>query len=115
MKRLALLLAVLSLAIQWPLWLGHGGWVRVWDLQRQLAARQGLNAGLRARNQALVAELASLRQGSEAIEERARGELHMMRSEETFFQYRAASGTGQPPTGAAPVASSGQAHKFGVE
>ncbi len=86
MKPLVLLLAALVVAIQWPLWAGHGGWLRVWDLQRQLAARQSANAVLRTHNQELTAELASLRQGSEAIEERARGELHMIRPEETFFQ-----------------------------
>jgi cell division protein FtsB len=85
-KRLALLLAGLLLAIQWPLWFGHGSWLRVWDLQHQLAARQESNAALRAHNLALTAEMASLRQGSEAIEERARGELHMMRPDETFFE-----------------------------
>jgi cell division protein FtsB len=87
MNRLPLLLAALVVAIQWPLWFGHGGWMRVWDLRHQLAARQDVNTGLRARNQALTAELASLRQGSEAIEERARGELHMIRPDETFFQF----------------------------
>jgi len=86
MYRLTVLLGAALLAIQWPLWLGHGGWLRVWDLQRQLEARQASNAALRARNQMLVAELASLRLGSEAIEERARTELHMMRPDETFFQ-----------------------------
>jgi cell division protein FtsB len=106
-RRLTLLLALLLLLIQWPLWLGHGGWLRVWDLQRQLAARQDGNGALRARNQALGAEIASLRQGSEAIEERARGELHMMRGNETFFQYRAAP--------AQPAAASGQPLQLGVE
>jgi cell division protein FtsB len=113
MNRLTVLLAALLLAIQWPLWLGHGGWLRAWDLQHQLAARQAANAALRARNQALVAEIASLRQGSEAIEERARGELHMMRSEEIFFQYRAPS-PAVPPRGG-EVAASGQALQLGSE
>lgn len=105
MKRLAPVLAGLLLAIQWPLWMGHGGWLRVWDLQHQLAGRQATNAGLRARNQALVAEIASLRQGSEAIEERARGDLHMMRSDEIFFQFQPAPLSAQS-TGAGAVASS---------
>ncbi len=104
MKRLALLLAILVLAIQWPLWAGHGGWLRVWDLQRQLAARQSANAVLREHNQQLTAELASLRQGSEAIEERARGELHMIRPEETFFQLLPAATTANA-TAAATVAA----------
>jgi cell division protein FtsB len=104
-----LLVAGLLLAIQWPLWFGHGGWLRVWDLQRQLASRQDVNGGLRARNQALTAELASLRQGSEAIEERARGELHMIRPDETFFQFApnaATHGAGD---------ASAQTLHFGVE
>lgn len=111
MNRLTLLLGALALAIQWPLWLGHGGWLRVWDLQRQLEARQTTNAALRARNQALAAELASLRQGSEAIEERARRELHMMRPDETFFQFVPAHPGAQ---GADQIASS-QALQFGSE
>ena len=112
MYRLTVLLGAILLAIQWPLWLGHGGWLRVWDLQRQLEARQASNASLRARNQELVAELASLRHGSEAIEERARRELHMVRPEETFFQFvRATDGT---PNAADQVASS-QALQFSGE
>jgi len=112
MNRLTLLLVAMLIAIQWPLWLGHGGWLRVWDLQRQLEARQASNAALRARNQVLLAELASLRQGSEAIEERARRELHMMRSDETFFQFvRAADGV----PGAADQVASSQALQFSGE
>ncbi len=113
MKRLLLLLTGLLLLLQWPLWMGHGGWLRVWDLQQQLAARQAGNEELRARNQALVAEIASLRQGSEAIEERARAELHMMRTEETFFEFLP-SGAGTQAPGAGQVASS-QPLQFGLE
>ena len=112
MKRLAIVIAGLLLAIQWPLWLGHGGWLRVWDLQRQLEARQQGNEALRARNQALLAEIASLRQGSEAMEERARGELHMIRPGETFFQFLPTS-TAAPPAGK-QIASS-QALQLGLE
>ena len=113
MNRLSWVLAALLLAVQVSLWFGHGSWPRVRDLQRQLDARQAVNADLRARNQALAAEIASLRQGSEAIEERARRELHMMRPQETFFEFvpRPASGAGAP---GATVASS-QPQQFGVE
>lgn len=113
MKRLALLLAGLLLAIQWPLWFGHGGWLRVLDVQRQLAARQSANLALRGHNQSLTAEIASLRQGSEAIEERARRELHMVRPDETFFQLPAGD-AGAPGPGAGQVASSQPVH-VGVE
>jgi len=112
MNRLTLLLGALLLVIQWPLWFGHGGWLRVWDLQHQLEVKQSSNAALRARNQALGAELASLRQGSEAIEERARKELHMIRPDETFFQFVLAPGGGQ--ASGDEIASS-QALQFGAE
>jgi len=86
--RLSVVLGALLLAIQWPLWLGHGGWVRVWDLQRQLDRQLAANVAAREHNQALNAEIASLLHGTEAIEERARRDLHMMRRTETFFQFR---------------------------
>ena len=86
MKRLAVILAVLLLAIQWPLWFGRGGWVRVWELQHQLDSQRSANADLDAHNASLWAELHSLERGREAIEERARGDLHLMRSDEIFFQ-----------------------------
>jgi cell division protein FtsB len=85
-KRLAAVLAVLLLAIQWPLWFGRGGWLRVWDLQRQLDSQRSANTELDAHNSALAAEVHSLEQGREAIEERAREDLHLMRSDEIFFQ-----------------------------
>ena len=97
MKRLAAVLAVLLLAIQWPLWFGRGGWLRVWELQRQLDAQHAANADLDAHNAAMAAELRSLEQGREAVEERAREDLHMMRSDEVFFQQVST------PGGSAPV------------
>jgi cell division protein FtsB len=85
-RRLAAVLAVLLLAIQWPLWFGRGGWLRVRELQHQLESQRSVNSGLEARNAALSAEVRSLEQGTEAIEERAREDLHLMRPGEVFFQ-----------------------------
>ncbi len=86
MRLLAIVLAALLIGIQWPLWFGKGGWLRVWDLERQLVTQRGVNGALNARNAELAAEVASLREGREAIEERARLELNMVRDGETFFQ-----------------------------
>ncbi len=86
MRRLVAILAALLLAIQWPLWFGRGGWLRVRELQHQLDTQRTANSGLDQRNLALAAELRSLQQGREAIEERAREDLHLMRSDEIFFQ-----------------------------
>ena len=86
MKILAGILSALILAIQYPLWLGKGGWLRVWDVDRQLETQQQKNARLETRNNALAAEVKDLKQGFEAIEERARYELGMVRNDEVFFQ-----------------------------
>jgi cell division protein FtsB len=86
MKLLAGVLGALILAIQYPLWLGKGGWLRVRDVDRQLDAQQLNNARLETRNNALAAEVKDLKQGHEAIEERARYELGMVKNDEVFFQ-----------------------------
>jgi cell division protein FtsB len=86
MRALTFTLAALLVAIQYPLWLGKGGWVRVWEHDRQLAAQREKNDALQARNAALDAEVRDLKQGLEAVEERARFELGMIREDEVFFQ-----------------------------
>ena len=86
MRILGSVLGALILAIQYPLWLGKGGWLRVWDVDRQLDAQQAKNARLETRNNALAAEVKDLKQGHEAIEERARYELGMVKGDEVFFQ-----------------------------
>ena len=86
MRILAGVLGALILAIQAPLWLGKGGWLRVWEVDRQLEARRAKNAGLETRNAALAAEVKDLKQGHDAIEERARYELGMVKNDEVFFQ-----------------------------
>ncbi|CAM3778738.1 cell division protein FtsB [Kerstersia gyiorum] len=86
MRLFALLLLILVGLIQYPLWLGKGGWFATHELQRQLVEQLDVNEGLRARNLALDAEVRDLRTGTEALEERARGELSMMRQEEIFVR-----------------------------
>jgi cell division protein FtsB len=86
MRFLAGVFAALILAIQYPLWLGKGGWLRVWDVDQQVDAQQEKNARLELRNNALAAEVKDLKQGHEAIEERARYELGMVKNDEVFFQ-----------------------------
>jgi cell division protein FtsB len=86
MRILAGILGALILAIQAPLWLGKGGWLRVWDVDQQLAAQNVKNEGLEVRNAALAAEVKDLKQGTDAVEERARYELGMVKNDEMFFQ-----------------------------
>jgi cell division protein FtsB len=86
MRWLVWLLVALLLLLQYRLWIGDGSLAEVWDLYQQVQAQQKENRQLRERNQALEAEVKDLKQGLEAIEERAREELGMIKRDETFYQ-----------------------------
>ncbi len=81
---LVAVLVVLLVLIQYPLWLGKGGWLRVADLDHKLREQQTFNKKLVARNSAMSSEVADLKNGLMAIEERARSELDLIKSEEIF-------------------------------
>lgn len=86
MKIVSFILAALLLAIQYPLWIGKGSWLKVRELDRQLVAQREVNAKLKGRNDALDAEVRDLKEGLEALEERARMELGMIKKDEVFYQ-----------------------------
>lgn len=85
-RSLTLVFMGLMLLLQYPLWLGKGGWMRAWELERQVDAQTRTNDGLKRRNAGLEAEVKDLKNGLEAIEERARFELGMVKDNEVFFQ-----------------------------
>ncbi len=107
MRLLLLVLIALVALIQYPLWMGRGGWFAVWDSQEQVASQRSINDGLRARNAALAAEVEDLRSGTEAAEERARGELGMIRNAEVFVQIL-------PPEGKPPESKVSDAKPSGA-
>lgn len=86
MRLILIFLATLLLLIQYPLWLGKGGWLRVWDLDKQVGAAQKKNDELKARNAKLNSEVQDLKEGTGAVEERARYELGMIKENEVFVQ-----------------------------
>ena len=86
MRLITLSLAALLLLIQYPLWLGKGGWLRVWDLEGQVETARKKNDELKARNDKLNSEVRDLREGTGAVEERARYELGMIKDGEIFVQ-----------------------------
>ncbi len=109
MRWLALAFIALVVTLQYPLWLGKGGWLQVREFDRQLAAQKEANAKLKARNDALDADVRDLKTGSEAIEERARSELGMVKQDEVFFQLRQRPESGQGGTPAAATPAPGGA------
>lgn len=89
MRRRQLLIPALMgllIILQYPLWFGSGGVLTLWRLNREIAAQKADNARLTERNAALEAEVNDLKQGYEAIEERARTELGMLKKGETFYR-----------------------------
>ena len=72
--------------LQYPLWVGKGGWLKVWEYDRQLKQQKEVTKTLEIRNAGLDAEVRDLKQGYDAIEERARFELGMIRQDEGFVQ-----------------------------
>ncbi len=85
--RIILLLLVMLLGwLQYRLWLGGGGNRSVEVLQQRVDAQHRQNEGLQQRNDALRAEVADLKSGEAALEERARSELGMIRPGETFYR-----------------------------
>jgi len=86
MRWLSIALVALVVLLQYPLWIGKGGWLRVWDVDHQLQQQKNANRKLELRNAGLDAEVRDLKQGYDAIEERARFELGMIRQDEVFVQ-----------------------------
>lgn len=85
----------LLLLLQYPLWVGSGSLYAVWQLREEIEAQKTENARLRERNATLEAEVADLKEGLTALEERARSELGMTRKGETFYHV-IDEGSGKP-------------------
>ena len=85
MKALFTGLVVILALLQWRLWFGDGGVNQLGALKEQLAVQLIENEQLRLRNEMLEHEVLDLKNGLDAIEERARSDLGMIREDETFY------------------------------
>ncbi len=86
LRWVALLLLLALIALQVHLWTGHGGMRDLWRLRERVESQKLENATLKKRNETLSAEVEDLKHGNEAIEERARSELGLLKPGETFYQ-----------------------------
>ena len=99
MKALALVLALFLVAIQAQLWVGRGSIPHVAQLREELAQARADNDKARARNAQIQAELRDLREGLEMVEEKARFELGMIKSDEVFVPIAATAASSSVPVG----------------
>ncbi|WP_119629318.1 cell division protein FtsB [Methylocaldum marinum] len=86
MKKLTVFLMVLIALLQYRLWLGDGGIAELQGIQERIEKLTEEGDKRRERNAALEADVRDLKEGSDAIEERARQELGMIKQGETFVQ-----------------------------
>ncbi|MBT3505679.1 MAG: cell division protein FtsB [Piscirickettsiaceae bacterium] len=86
MKPIMTLLTVILVLLQYRLWFSHAGLPSAMHLHRSVEIQRADNEKLEERNQVLAAEVQDLKSGLDAIEERARSELGMIKEGETFFQ-----------------------------
>ncbi len=100
MRLILICLTALLILIQYPLWLGKGGWLRVWDLSRQLDSALAKEQELKARNDKLASEVQDLKEGTGAVEERARYELGLIKENEIFVQVLEPGASKSPPVAA---------------
>jgi cell division protein FtsB len=109
LRWLALVFTALIVALQYPMWLGKGGWLQVREFDRQLTAQKEATASLKRRNDALDADVRDLKTAYEAVEERARSELGMVKQDEVFFQLQRRpepGGDGAPAADSRPAGGS---------
>ena len=86
LRYVALILLIVLIALELKLWTGDGGMREVWRLERRLEEQKKENARLKQRNEALAAEVQDLKSGRDAIEDRARAELGLIKPGEVFYQ-----------------------------
>jgi cell division protein FtsB len=108
MRLITLALATLLLLVQFPLWLGKGGWLKVGDLENQVAVARKKTEELKARNAKLDSEVRDLKDGTGAVEERARYELGMIKQNEIFIQVLGANGKPKEAAPPKPAEPAGQ-------
>ncbi|HDY8067907.1 TPA: cell division protein FtsB [Vibrio vulnificus] len=86
MRTFILVLTLLFGWLQYTLWFGKNGVSDYYTIESDIEAQQLVNTKLQARNSEMYAEIDDLKQGLDAIEERARHELGMLKEGETFYR-----------------------------
>ena len=108
MKVLAFVLLVLLFWLQYKVWVQEGGIPEVLQLQQEVDSVKARVRQLQERNQSLNAEVQDLKKGQQAVEERARSELGMIKKGEVYYQVIDPASDQKPParltpTGKTPV------------
>ncbi len=112
--RLTTILFVALLLVQFPLWFGQGGWIRVWRLEQQMDAKIAENQAKQQRVRELEAEVRGFKNSPRAAEERARYELGLIQPGERFVQWGTPQAQEPANTAASPATGQKGAAKPGT-
>ncbi len=86
MKLVIAVMVLLFFVLQYELWFANGGVISAMKLKHHIVNQQAVNQKLKQRNQALIADIKDLKKGEQAVEERARSNLGMVKKGEMFYQ-----------------------------
>lgn len=87
MRIVVICLMLMFVGLQYKLWLGEDSFFQWVHLDKKLDHQLAENKKLLARNQAIEADIVELKSGDQALEERARFDLGMVKQEETYYQF----------------------------
>jgi cell division protein FtsB len=87
MRAILILLVILLLTLQYRLWVGQGSWAQISALETEIEQQELVNQGLRERNSIVEKDVHALKNGMDAIEERARTDLGLIKEGETFYMF----------------------------
>ncbi|MFI4954979.1 MAG: cell division protein FtsB [Gammaproteobacteria bacterium] len=86
MRITIIILTLLFIGLQYKLWFADGGLLELWQLRQTVVEQKSANQERVEENEKLAAEVADLKLGVAALEERARNELGMIKDDEVFYQ-----------------------------
>ncbi len=87
MRSIIIILILALIGLQYKLWLGDGGLSQWMSLEKKLTLQEGENKKLASRNMAIDADIIELKSGDQALEEQARFELGMVKTDEIYYQF----------------------------
>ncbi len=87
MRWILILLVTFLIGLQYRLWVGQGSWAQVSALEAEIESQELINQGLRERNKIVESDVYDLKNGMDAIEERARTNLGLIKEGETFYMF----------------------------
>jgi cell division protein FtsB len=86
MNFLSIVFTILIVSLQYPLWFGRGGWINVYEMQKEIDTQQNINKIMQSENETLRLTVNDLKNGTDVIEAKARFDHGLIKKNEIYFQ-----------------------------